>query len=166
MKRNSYRVLSHDERRILNSINTEISKSRDELSHINYGIQDVDVHFTDRINDRDIWVHDAYLVISFLLKNKLCQLIHNCEVDGKPFIKFAVVYDTDFILLCTCRTIRDGLKLIKFNSIIRYTSNQIYQGFVMKINKLVKKPEFQTKTIEQDQSWADFAKNSRKFGTQ
>ena len=160
MRQNSYRVLSHEDRRIINTINSEISQFRDQLSPINYGIQDVDEHITDRINDRSIWARDVNLVISYLLKNKLCQLIYNCETDGRAFIKFAIVYDTDFIILCTCRTVRDNMKLIKFNSVIQYKEDQVYQGFVMKLNRLVRK----TTPIQppQDNSWDEYVKNLKK----
>ena len=134
-----YRVLSHDDQKTLKILNAELKCVSEELDAIDYAIQAIDAHLLDRVKDRDIWIGETALVIKYVLKNKLCQLIFNCELDKEPFKKFEIVYDKSFIILCTCRTVRGNLRLIKFNSIIEYNPSQIYHNFKINVGKLVRK---------------------------
>ena len=136
---NKVRVLSHEDQKVLKILNTEIKQVDNELAPINYALQEIDAHILDRIKDRDICLADASLVLKFLLKNKLCQLIYNCQLSDNTLQKFTIQYDKEFFILCTVRIVRGDLRLIKFNSIIPYNTYQIHEGFVIKINRLVKK---------------------------
>jgi hypothetical protein len=133
------RIISHEDRKIIKTLNFYLKPYNEELRGINYAIQDVEEHFLDRIKDRDIWLLQVGLVLNFFLRNRMCQLVYNCEKSDQSLVKFGIEYDNQFIILCTCRTVRDRLKLIKFNSIIQFKENQQYEGFVMKVAKLVKK---------------------------
>lgn len=151
-----FRVVSHEDNRLLKEINKVFYEVNVKCKDDRFMIKPLDVHLLDRARDREVDLDDMLLVLAYVAKRRMSEIIEeigfnkvtNPVAEGELFfVKFSILYGEEFIIHATCKEYDDDFlpdnvtnHVIRIHTVMPYRKNYNYEAFMIKVNKLVRRP--------------------------